>query len=240
MLHATLGEYEKSIQSYRFVLKLDPKHKQTHADLCRIYVTLKKFSAACLVGEARQIHPGDSVVLIPYLDALAKLKKFDEAESIAKVLLKNQDKDAETLYHIGLFRLDQRRYKDSVEFFRKSLVIDKNYLPSSYLLAMILSCCPEAEVRDGKKALELAKGLEKQSKSPKSKASVTFLLARVRAELGDFDGANSAIAELRKMPGVSAEILENLEDMRQLFENRQPYRFRDVEVLHFRVLPMQK
>jgi len=86
-------------------------------------------------------------------------------------------------------------------------------------LAVLLAVCPDATVRDGKKALEAARRGHELAKGPTELAA----LAAARAELGEFDQAvewqEKAIAAAPKT--LSDQYRERL----KLYQDRKPYRF---------------
>jgi carboxyl-terminal processing protease len=90
------------------------------------------------------------------------------------------------------------------------------------LLAWILATCPEASLRDGKRAVGLA--TQACSATRWKNPNILDTLAAASAEAGDFDAAARWQAEAVRSPGQSGPEVERKRARLDLYRRRSPYR----------------
>src|SRR5262249_50117928 len=83
-------------------------------------------------------------------------------------------------------------------------------------LAMLLAACPEANIRDGKKALEAAQRAYELAKGPQELAT----LAAAHAELGDFDKAVEW--QTKAIAAAPKGLKEQYEQRLKLYQDKKP------------------
>ena len=85
-------------------------------------------------------------------------------------------------------------------------------------LAMLLAACPDAKVRDGKKALEAAQKAHELAKGPNGMAT----LAAAHAERGEFD---KAVEWQTKAIEIAPKAQKDQYQQRlKLYQDKKPYR----------------
>jgi tetratricopeptide (TPR) repeat protein len=107
--------------------------------------------------------------------------------------------------------------------FQKILELDPRHVAAQNNLAWLLATCPEASLRDGKRAVGLARQAEELSggKSPE----ILDTLAVAYAEAGDFDNAIAAAKRMLTMAAARNDTLlaEAVTNRLRLYEAHIPY-----------------
>jgi tetratricopeptide (TPR) repeat protein len=112
-------------------------------------------------------------------------------------------------------------YEKAIADYEVAIQLAPKVISARANLAELLACCPEAKWRDGKKAVELAKGLCDETKWLDSER--IHYLACAYAETGDFDSAirwEKLAIELN--PPERRKALTNFRKALDLFEAHQP------------------
>ena len=100
---------------------------------------------------------------------------------------KGTNKESGFHYFIGLDHLRRKEYPQAVSSFEKSVEADPEYPPSRITLARLLAAADKRELRDGKKAVELA--LKACELTEWKKPGYLDTLAAAYARTGDFEQA---------------------------------------------------
>ena len=126
--------------------------------------------------------------------AIALLKKGERAAAIAewKAALQIQPGNAEMHNNLGVALLDQQRIAEAVAEWRQTLRLQPDKLSTQISLAWILSTSPDAAVRDGDSALDLAR---RAFRAADRNLMVFRVLAATFAETGRFPAAIKAAEE---------------------------------------------
>lgn len=107
--------------------------------------------------------------------------------------------------------------------YEQALALDPNFGPASFNLAKLLATCEDASLRDGKRAVELAK----QAMHLKVHADYELhsLLAAAQAEAGDFSEAVGSMRRaIETLPPNSEQVKQGFEAMIRLFQqNTAPW-----------------
>lgn len=121
-------------------------------------------------------------------DLDAALADYDLAEKMILVQSAHRDDPrlAMNYFNRGVAYLRAEKYPDAIENFEKTISLNRDYPEVTNVLAWTLATCPELEVRNGKRAVELAESeLRKFTDSP----HILDTLAAAYATSGDFDRA---------------------------------------------------
>ena len=152
----------------------------------------------------------------------ARQGRFDEAAQRYAEAVKHQPDDVDARFGEAMALLMAERYPQA----RRRLEAGLAALPEStglaHLLARLLAACPRRELRDGERALELARSLFGQRKHPYFAETVAMALA----ELGRFEEAvawqRRLIREAERSGG--GDLLVRLQSRLALYERQQPCR----------------
>lgn len=183
------ADYDKALADYEKAIKLVPTETVFYRDRGNVSFIRKKYEEA-LADYSKSIEM-DSTYVVPWQ---MRGKTWEAKKEYAKAL---------------------------ADYEKAAQLSSKSAFGSGYhvTLAMFLAGCPDAKIRDGKKALEAAQNAYALAKGPTEMAA----LAAAQAELGDFDKAvewqTKVIAAAPK--GQS----EQFRDRLKLYQDKKPYRF---------------
>jgi tetratricopeptide (TPR) repeat protein len=156
--------------------------------------------------------------------ALVTQGKLKEAIAHFSRALQLQPGNAQTHCNLGMALVRNEQWCDARLEFQQALEIAPDSTQALNNLAWLLATCPEAAVRDGDRAVQLAQELRRVTGGKRP----TYLdtLAAAYAEAGRFTDAvataNEAI-HLAKASG-NAKLAEDIGARLPLYENKQPFR----------------
>jgi protein O-mannosyl-transferase len=140
----------------------------------------------------------------------------------AALLIRPDDADCHTVLAVALD--EKRETADAIEHYEKALKISPQSLSALTNLAWLLATCSDGSLRDGNKALELARQANQLSRG--TNTIVLRTLAAAYAESGQFgkgiETARTAL-QLARMSGDSSLAME-LEQQIALYRLGSPYR----------------
>ena len=122
---------------------------------------------------------------------------------------------ADALLNVG-------RQKDALEDYQKALKFNPESSGILNNLAWVMATSPDEKLRDGKKAVELAKKACELTEYKAPHILSTF--AAAYAETGDFDEAKKWSAKAVKLGGDDEEQLKQLKDELKSYEKKKPWR----------------
>lgn len=111
--------------------------------------------------------------------------RFDDAIALYDALLAEQPDDGEARFARSMALLLAERYGEAAGRLEEAVTRSGGAGPFVHLLARFLATCPEPELRDGQRALELALELFR----PQPRPEVAETIAMAFAELGRWDEA---------------------------------------------------
>ena len=181
-------DYDRALADYEMAIKLVPTETVFYRDRGNVALARKHYD-----------------------DALADYTKSIELDPAYVVPWNLRGRTWEAKKEYAKARAD---YEKAVELVGKQ----PGFASYHTSLAVLLAACPDATVRDGKKALEVARRAYELAKGPTELAA----LAAAHAELGEFDQAvewqTKAIAAAPKT--LSDQYRERL----KLYQDKKPYR----------------
>lgn len=156
--------------------------------------------------------------------ALERQNKLDEAATYLRRAIELQATLHEAYLQLGRILTAQGKFADLIALYRAAIDANPEWLPAQNELAWTLATHPDASLRDGREALELATRLCEAADFGEPIALDT--LAAACAETGDFERA----AELaRRAAELCRErqqdrFAEDIDARRRLYERGEPYR----------------
>lgn len=164
-------------------------------------------------------HPHDRNRAHQYGHALIGLAEWERAESFFLSQLEDYPGDLQVWFGLGRCYEVGCRWQESAEAYSKALEINYAHVGAKNNLAWILATCPDEQIRNGSKAVALAK----HAVGDKIPLNPAFMdtLAAAYAELGDFDKAIKVQQYVvRKIAGKrQAEAKQRL----QLYQQHRPF-----------------
>ena len=225
LLYGQLGKAELAASAFQEVLTRQPHHQEALFGLGLVLSELNRTEEAAaqyekLLGIAPE-HAGAHYRLALLLRDSGQ---HEEAVRHLKQVLSARGPTAMAHHELGVTLLQLQRPAEGVAHFEKAIQINPRLLGSVNNLAWIRATCPDAGLRDGQQAVELAEHACEATNF--QNVSLLDTLAAAYAEVGRFDQAvemiTNAINLVQKSNRVSQ--LPSLQTRQQLYQNHQPYR----------------
>jgi tetratricopeptide (TPR) repeat protein len=118
-----------------------------------------------------------------------RLKSYEEAAVMYAKAVELEPRNSFARFMQGMSLVRLRRYRAARSLFEEGLLAHQEDVDTKHALARLLAACPEAALRDGRRALELAVQVFRSSAEPDFEYGQT--LAMALAEAGEFDQAVS-------------------------------------------------
>ncbi|MGL4593443.1 MAG: tetratricopeptide repeat protein [Thermoguttaceae bacterium] len=192
----------------------------------QICLAQKNFDGAIsLVKEFQQKAPDNKLFQVMLAQILFEQKKMTESLELLNKLLESDAVNIDLLRIKAQIMISTGRHKEAAELLESVLKEDSEDVVSINNLSWILSTSPTDEIRDGKRALELAtKACEM---TDYQKAYILSTLAAAYAEIGDFE---SALKWSQKSIDLSSEddtLKDRVDDLKkelQSYQKKEPFR----------------
>ena len=131
---------------------------------------------------------------------------------------------AQAHFRFGQVLQGQRNFEAAMKEYQKALDLAPQHLPAYLGLAWLLATCPEASLRNGQKAVELAQQAERLGggESPQ----VLDTLAAAYAEAGQFGKAVETARQALSLPATqnNPPLAGAIQNRLKLYEASNPYR----------------
>jgi tetratricopeptide (TPR) repeat protein len=187
-IHYRRMDYDKALADYETAIKLVPTETVFYRDRGNVAFIRKKYDDA-LTDYSKSIEM-DPTYIVP---RQLRGKTWEAKKEYAKAL---------------------------ADYEKAAQLAPKGQFGASYLttLAMLLASCPDAKIRDGKKALEVAQKAYELAKGPNELAT----LATAYAELGEFDKAVEW--QTKAIDSAPSVLKEQYQARLKLYQDKKPYR----------------
>ena len=179
------GNFAEAIRHYRRAIEINPGFARTHFDLARALVNLGQIEEAAFeCSRTLELNPDFLEVYSTVARILAGRGQMDDAIGLLHTALKIKPDDAEARYNLGIFLYQKGRLSEAMAQWNELIHIQPEYVPVLNEVAWALATDPEASVRDGTRAVELAQRAVKLSGGQEPNFLDT--LAAAQAEAGQF------------------------------------------------------
>jgi len=234
------GRSEAAVDELQALLELDPDHPGAHYDLGLVRMQEGRLEAAeehfravlAAVPEAQEPHIQLGELARRRGDFEAALGHYQRLVEVAPDV-----PPARFWRAVTLLRLDRRG--EALGYLEEDLRASPRAPGLRFLIARLLASAPEPELRDGERAVSIARGLY----DDRAVLSSAEALAAAYAETGDFDRAvawqEAALAAAREAGNAPAveRIEERLHRYRRGEPSRVPWRPGELEGSMIRVEP---
>lgn len=185
------GRLDEAIAEYERTLAANPRHSGARYNLGNVYLQRGQFDAAIREFQnALALRPDYAAGYYNIGNAL--FEKGDAAQAIANYekALHLQPDNAEAHNNIGLAHTIRAQPREAVHHWQRALALRPDFADAQNNLAWVLATCPDAGVRNGQEAIDLA--LRANQLSGGKSARVLRTLAAAYAEAGRFSEATDA------------------------------------------------
>jgi tetratricopeptide (TPR) repeat protein len=157
-------------------------------------------------------------------DLLMREGRLSESIAHSEEALRIRPGDADAQNNLGLALLQNGDLGGAAEHLRKALQIDSGHLNAEVNLAWLLATAPDASLRDGQKAVQLAEDVVRRLGHPN--AIVLRTLAAAYAETGHFDDAIAAAQDATQIARATGNtgLASDLENNIAAYRSNQPLR----------------
>ena len=215
-------QYDKALADYNMVIALDPAFDWAYHVRGWIYYRRMDYDKALAdYQKAIELAPTESVFYRDRGNIAVIRKEYDKA--LADY---TRSIELEPTYSIpwqlrGRIWEFKKEYARALTDYEKAAELagkESFYSGHHISLAMLLAACPDAKIRDGKKALKAAQKAYELAKGPNELAA----LAAAHAELGEFD---EAVAwQTRAVEAAPKALTEQYQQRLKLYQEKKPYR----------------
>jgi len=223
-IYVIQGRLDEAIEQYKEVIRLKPDDQEAHYHLGVVLGMRGRLDEAIeQYRKALEISPN-------YIDArgnlanvLAAQGKFDAAIPEYQQTLKLAPTSAQAHFRFGQALQAQHQYKAASTEYQKALSLDPQHLQVRISLAWLLATSPEASLRDGKRAVELAG--QAHAIAGGESPQLLDTLAAADAEAGQFDEAIKAAKRALNLPATqnNQPLAQSIRSRLKLYEARSPY-----------------
>jgi tetratricopeptide (TPR) repeat protein len=220
--------YDKAIADCIEAIRLDPKNSEAYFTRASAYREKTQYDKALEdFSTAIRLKPTWSNQF--YMRGLlySQTKQHGKAVSDFTEVIRLEAKSDDAFNRVGAYVLrghayaGQRAYDKAIADYQEAVRIAPDSQGTN-ALAWILATCPEAKVRDGKKALEYAKKLCELAED--TDPDLYDILAAAYAENGNFAEAVKWLKKGLASPDFSKDRLEKARARLKLYEQGKPYR----------------
>ena len=174
--------------------------------------------------EALKLAPKSVPTLLTMINHLANTGEYDRAEPYCKLALKHAGENPAVNFQLGRIGLGKKNHAVAVSHFETAFKANPRMFSAANNLAWILATCQDEDVRDGKRAVQVAKSICEATQYKDYRLLGT--LAAAYAENGDF---NNAVAITKKEIEMAAtrgdeKSVNSLNELLEQFAAQKPVR----------------
>jgi protein O-mannosyl-transferase len=219
------GKLDEAADCYRHLIALNPVLASPHANLGKVLVTSGKADEAISeLSLALNLRPEDADTRTILGVTLLSKNRVDEAAAQFLEAARLQPGNALANYNLALIYQSRRQMRQAVDRFHLALKAQPDWPESLNNLAWILAVNPDAAVRNGSEAVDLA---ERACKLTDYKEPLLVgTLAAAYAEAGRFSDAVRSAEKARALAAAAGQqaIAQKNQELLALYRAGRPYR----------------
>jgi tetratricopeptide (TPR) repeat protein len=226
-LGATLhqkGSIDEVIAQFEQALQIDPDYAEAHDNLGNaLFEKGNVDDAITHYQQGLRIKPDNANIHNNLGLALLQKGRLDEAIAQYEQALQIKSDYADAHNNLATALLKKGDITGAVSHFRQTVQFNPDNVNAQGMLAWLLATAPEASVRNGNEAVELAQRVNQSSGG--ANPAVLRVMAAAYAEAGRFDDAiltGQKARELAQAAGRMA-IVQRLNEELKLYEAKQPF-----------------
>ena len=218
------GEVDEAIVHYQKALQIDPHGAEIRYDLGN--ALLQKGEVDEAIGDyqkALQINPYHADAHDNLGCALLQKGNVDEAMVHFQKALQINPDDADAHHNLASALLRKGRVDEAITQYQRALQIKPDYPEAQIDLAWVLATAPEASLRNGGKAVELAQQASQLAGG--ENPTVLYTLAAAYAEAGRFSDARQSAQKAIELAQAAGQqnLAEQINGELQLYERGLPF-----------------
>ena len=218
------GSVNEAIAQYQKALQIKPDYAEAHVNLGN--ALLQKGSvdeALAHYQRALQIKPDFAEAHYNLGDALIRKGSVDQAIAHFQRALEIDPDFAEAHINLGHALIRKGKMDEAIAHFQKALQVSPDYAEAQKSLAWVLATCPQASLRNGKRAVELAQRANQLTGD--GNPVVLGTLAAAYAEAGRFPEAVATAQRALQLAGTQSNtaLADALRSQLKLYQAGLPF-----------------
>jgi tetratricopeptide (TPR) repeat protein len=221
----TKGQTDEAIRQFQEVIRLKPDDAEAHNNLGSALLRKGRTDEAIRqFQEVIRLKPDSALAHFNLGYALVQKRRVDEAIGHFQEALKIQPGFAEAHRNLGYVLLQTGHVREAVAHFETVLKLQPYNARTMSNLAWVLATCPQASVRNGSRAMELARKADRLSNG--QDPVVLRALAAAYAEGGRFAEAVTAARRALELAEShsNAALADTLRSDIKLYQADSPFR----------------
>jgi tetratricopeptide (TPR) repeat protein len=218
------GDLAEAIAKYQKALQISPESAEAHYDLASAFrQNGRTDDVISQLEEALQSSPYFVEARYNLGNALFQKGRLDEAIAQYQKALEIKPDYAQAHYNLGNALLQKGRDGEAISHFEQALQIEPNDPKVQNNLAWLLAISPQASLRDGGKAVELARRANAQTGG--NNPFILRTLAAALAETGQFSEAVDTAQRAARLAGEQSETAlgAQLQSEMELYRRARPF-----------------
>lgn len=200
------GDWKEGERWLRFSIELEPNRGEFHANLGNLLRKREKYAAAeAAYQRALDLLPEHRAARRGLALALNDLKRFQEAEAQCRLLLSDDETDADAWDILGLALASLDRLAEAESAHRRAVALDPQNKVAHHNLAAVLVAQEKPEARQ---ALETARKLGADG------YEAAYNSGRAALNAGDLDEAEKSFARAAELQPLNVEAQSTLANVR--------------------------
>jgi tetratricopeptide (TPR) repeat protein len=219
------GQVDEAIAHFQRAVDIRPDYAEAHNGLGVALLRKGRVDDALVhLRKALEIQPDHAEGHNNLANVLWQKGQVQEAITHYRKALEIRPDYALAQHNLGQILQEQGQVREAVTHFQKALEIQPDFAPACNSLAWVLATSPEASVRNGAQAIELAEAAQRLSRD--NNPTFTATLAAAYAEAGRFPEATETakralqLATTRNRPSLANRLQAQI----ALYQTGSPYR----------------
>jgi tetratricopeptide (TPR) repeat protein len=197
------GNVDEAIAQYQQALQINPGFAQAHNNLgAALFQKGSVDEAIAHFQKALQINPDSANAHFNLGNALLQKNNVDEAMAHFQRALQINPDYAQVHCNLGNALLRKGNVAEAIAHFRRALQLKPDIVEAQNNLAWVLATCPQASLRNGKEAVELAQRANQLT--GEGNLVVLATLAAAYAEAGRFPEAMETAQRALQLAGTQS------------------------------------
>jgi tetratricopeptide (TPR) repeat protein len=208
------GDLTGAVEQFEETLRLDPEHANAHYNLGLLLAQADRHEEAIKhLRSAVVALPGDNGARFLLAQELSKANRLEEAGAEWSRVVQSDPDNEEALLWLVKVLLAGKQYKQALSVLEKGHAQFPQKGPTTVTLAYLLAAAPQLELRDGRRALELAQRAYQATGAAGHGALVAMALAELGRcdEAADWQRRMMAKAASEAKPELAARLKAELE-----------------------------
>lgn len=220
---AQMGDVAAAVEQYQQALKIDPTNATAHYNLGFLLSRQNRHGQAIIHFQAvLALNPTDNESRFALAQELEKAQRVDDALTEYSRIVQSDPANEDAMLEMVKLMLSKRQHKPALETIEKAHTLSPEKGRTAIMLAYLLAANPQYDLRDGARALEMARLVYRATDLVNHGAIVAMALAEIGrcAEAAELQRRLIAAAERDRRPDMVAKLRVDL----RRYESANPCR----------------